>query len=673
MKPSSPQLPIPVALFALVCLLSLFLTSGGTLWLAAALGVLVLASYVLNLRLPTTWLPSLLFGGILLALAILSTPQDGPGSPSTIIPPRPIFLFGQAAAILMTLQFYRPTPKDPTRPRLFALLGGTLLLIAASSTFDEGRLGQLIPALVVLLGISLRALRGRHTAHRLTFILLGTALVGSLGVGWLGVKGIRDNREKIMEWGNRLMSEHPPLEQLGMSQQPTLGNTFGARGSNARVLRLEGTLRSSHLRGAAFDTYSENRWGPPLNIRTYDPIEAPQLNLPLPRGVLSNSVSATRLQSGNPVVFFPLETFSLELGAVEQTGWARDASGPVRVRVAQPYTYSYRESTEGAQGLMALPGLRSKAEKERYLQLPENLPKLLVPLAKKITKDASTPAQKVDAVTRYLLENYPYSLTFDAGFLFPKNASNSMLRFVEGKRSDFIARFLLSEPKAGAHCEFFASGAALLLRCVGVPTRYVTGYFAHEQEGPDTLLVRQRDAHAWCEAWVEGKGWITVEATPPTGWPEQNKAPMEPWRRAWEWLEDRWLGLLSWLAETEPTQLALTLLLPFGAIGLGALWQYRKRPSRAALTITTLAPPPELATLAKRFEAALHKSNLPPAPSQPWSEQLPALPEAAQPAARQFVTLYQTARFGGKSADRDALEQALQTVEEALTKHYASR
>ncbi len=30
------------------------------------------------------------------------------------------------------------------------------------------------------------------------------------------------------------------------------------------------------------------------------------------------------------------------------------------------------------------------------------------------------------------------------------------------------------------------------------------------------LIVRQSDAHAWVEAWIDGR-WVTLDATPPAG------------------------------------------------------------------------------------------------------------------------------------------------------------
>ena len=75
--------------------------------------------------------------------------------------------------------------------------------------------------------------------------------------------------------------------------------------------------------------------------------------------------------------------------------------------------------------------------------------------------------------------------------------------------------------KKSAHCEFFATAAALLLRRGGIPSRYVTGFVVPERnEYADCWIVRNRYAHAWVQAWTAEKGWFVVEATPAGGVPE---------------------------------------------------------------------------------------------------------------------------------------------------------
>ena len=63
-------------------------------------------------------------------------------------------------------------------------------------------------------------------------------------------------------------------------------------------------------------------------------------------------------------------------------------------------------------------------------------------------------------------------------------------------------------------CEHFAAAYVFLMRSAGIPARVVTGYLGGELNPIDNyFIVRQMDAHAWAEFWVEGKGWIRVDPT----------------------------------------------------------------------------------------------------------------------------------------------------------------
>jgi transglutaminase-like putative cysteine protease len=63
-------------------------------------------------------------------------------------------------------------------------------------------------------------------------------------------------------------------------------------------------------------------------------------------------------------------------------------------------------------------------------------------------------------------------------------------------------------------CEHFAAAFTVLMRAAGVPARVVTGYQGGEINPIDGyLVVRQRDAHAWTEVWIEDRGWVRVDPT----------------------------------------------------------------------------------------------------------------------------------------------------------------
>ena len=63
-------------------------------------------------------------------------------------------------------------------------------------------------------------------------------------------------------------------------------------------------------------------------------------------------------------------------------------------------------------------------------------------------------------------------------------------------------------------CEHIASAFAVLMRALDVPTRIVTGYQGGERNPVDGYwTVRNADAHAWAEVWMEGRGWVRVDPT----------------------------------------------------------------------------------------------------------------------------------------------------------------
>ncbi len=63
-------------------------------------------------------------------------------------------------------------------------------------------------------------------------------------------------------------------------------------------------------------------------------------------------------------------------------------------------------------------------------------------------------------------------------------------------------------------CEHYASSFTVLMRAAGVPARVVTGYQGMEANSiGDYYVVRQSDAHAWSEVWLQGRGWVRVDPT----------------------------------------------------------------------------------------------------------------------------------------------------------------
>ena len=64
------------------------------------------------------------------------------------------------------------------------------------------------------------------------------------------------------------------------------------------------------------------------------------------------------------------------------------------------------------------------------------------------------------------------------------------------------------------YCEHYATSFVVLMRAAGIPARVVAGYQGGEyNEAGDYYIVRQADAHAWAEVWLQGHGWTRVDPT----------------------------------------------------------------------------------------------------------------------------------------------------------------
>jgi hypothetical protein len=124
------------------------------------------------------------------------------------------------------------------------------------------------------------------------------------------------------------------------------------------------------------------------------------------------------------------------------------------------------------------------------------------------------------------------------------------------RSNDTALREFLLKTRAG-HCEHFASATTMLLRAAGVPARYAVGYSVQEQKGRQ-WVVRERHAHAWCLAWVNGAwrdvdntpaSWAAAEAARATGWEKISDAWSRAWFEfsKWRWGKGEWKRYLIWV------------------------------------------------------------------------------------------------------------------------------
>lgn len=88
---------------------------------------------------------------------------------------------------------------------------------------------------------------------------------------------------------------------------------------------------------------------------------------------------------------------------------------------------------------------------------------------------------------------------------------------------DPLVRWLNSNE--GGHCELFAGSLVVLARSAGFPARVVTGFYGGSWNGySNNFMIRNSDAHAWCEVFdAKTQSWLRVDPTPGGGGEQTNR------------------------------------------------------------------------------------------------------------------------------------------------------
>jgi len=627
------RLPLAITGMILVAEIALYTVTQSS-GIALLFGVLLLASYTTHWRIDSesgVWGIRL---GLLILGITLSILKPLPNSES-IIDIRWTNTLGVLCAAELLCQAWR---RQPNRGVLLTLPG--IIFLAASNSFDMRAIHWWAPAFTLCLILSLPSYRvsGASTLPRNRLIgLLFCAC--TLALGMIATALIHRNKLEIYFLGDRLLSPRE-ISTTGLSNAPSLGATFGLRGSTRRVLRIQGSAQLRYLRAMAFSEYNNGRWAPDGTSRLMMPLTRYQIQKQLP-GERLHIVELVPTQS---TLYLPKETAAIWTDS--ELEWSPQFGGPIRHLNQGLATYDpIIPDTPSAKTILSDLGTD---EREALLAVPVNLNSRIRTLADNIAPQTARPQEKIKAVTQYLTTRYHYSLTTDPG------------------NGDPVTNFLLQHKSA--HCEYFASGATILLRLLGVPTRYVIGYYAHEVCA-DGMVVRQRDAHAWAESWVNGVGWVTVDATPGDGRPDQT-TDLRPWigQRLFEWVQDQIGALQAWVLGLSLWQILGIVALLVVPFFLQRMLRARRRRISAAVSRGYTVRDKELAILAQRFTAWLVHAGFPCPETRPWQEHLAQI--NASDVAQAFVCLYTPLRFGPTctSEDIQALHQLLCELERAGAK-----
>lgn len=135
-------------------------------------------------------------------------------------------------------------------------------------------------------------------------------------------------------------------------------------------------------------------------------------------------------------------------------------------------------------------------ERRAALELPPGANARARALAEGWGRSHRHPARRVEAALDMFREQ-PFRYTLNPPLLAETDPMD-----------DFLFR-----TRAG-FCEHYAAAFVYLMRLAGVPARVVTGYQGGDyNHHGDYVIVRQSDAHAWAEVWLDEAGWVRIDPT----------------------------------------------------------------------------------------------------------------------------------------------------------------
>lgn len=132
---------------------------------------------------------------------------------------------------------------------------------------------------------------------------------------------------------------------------------------------------------------------------------------------------------------------------------------------------------------------------QQWLELPVGLNPRTLDFAARLRRQSASSIDMVNAVLRHFRqETFHYTLEP------PRLGKHVIDEFLFDTRAGF--------------CEHYSGAFVVLMRAAGIPARVVTGYQGGEINPADGFMtVRQSDAHAWTEVWLEKRGWTRVDPT----------------------------------------------------------------------------------------------------------------------------------------------------------------
>jgi transglutaminase-like putative cysteine protease len=314
-----------------------------------------------------------------------------------------------------------------------------------------------------------------------------------------------------------------PVEAVGFNDQVTLDSIGLARSNRTVVMRLRYTDdqppgHEMRFKAGAHDRYAHKVWQ--RTSRSGERLYREGLRFELAPEPPLHWVEVWLRPLTGSLLALPVEAVAVDAIA---PFLSRSRLGTVALPRTPVGVVQYRAGMQNRPLVVAEPPDLS-SDQEPALDRGGLTP-AIEQLAARVASEADAagdPRRTAVAIQQFLNREFDYSLDF-------------LGRSGDEPLEDFLFRY-----KAG-HCEYFASAMVLMLRAEGVPARLATGFLGGEFNPLEGYyIVRQLNAHAWVEAYID-ESWRIYDPTPPVGRPGGPQDGLgNLLTQAWDYFEFRW-------------------------------------------------------------------------------------------------------------------------------------
>jgi len=244
-----------------------------------------------------------------------------------------------------------------------------------------------------------------------------------------------------------------------------------------------------YWRGRVFEQYTGRGWTTgPLRLLPAEPLV---VTPPLPDLIRQE---ITDLHADRMVRYGVPDIVAVDQPTLREQSENGSALGWIGVEPAQTYTVFSYPPLPHSESVGDPRVLRDAMD--AYLAVPDSLPTRVITLTQQLTDGARSQTERARAIERYL-RDLPYS--YAVAPLAPDG--------------DGVDQFLFT--MRTGYCTYYASAMAVMARVAGIPSRVAVGYATGSYVADrDAFVVREGDAHAWPELYIDGQGWTRWEPTP---------------------------------------------------------------------------------------------------------------------------------------------------------------